>query len=109
MSIHFETAKQKLLELKEEYKTRIHSIEDHIQNPQDDLNEHWEDQAISYRQNDMRRNLMVEARQSLIYVENALSRIENGTYGECEVCAEPIEEQRLQALPYATLCMTHAK
>ena len=109
MSIDFETAKHKLLALKEEYETRIHKIEDHIQNPQDDLKEHWEDQAISYRQNDMRTNLMGEARQSLIYVENALSRIENGTYGTCEVCAEPIEQQRLHALPYATLCMNHAK
>ena len=109
MSIDLKTAKQELLKLKEEYETRINKIEDHIQNPQDDLNEHWEDQAISYRQNDMRKNLMGEARQSLIYVENALSRIENGTYGECEVCGEKIEEQRLKALPYATLCMEHAK
>ena len=46
MSIDIETAKQDLLNLKEEYETRIDKIEDHIQNPQDDLNEHWEDQAI---------------------------------------------------------------
>ena len=109
MSIDFKSAKQELLKLKEEYETRINKIEDHIQNPQDDLNEHWEDQAIAYRQNDMRKNLMVEARQSLVHVENALSHIENGTYGECEVCGEAIELQRLQALPYATLCMEHAK
>ena len=109
MNIDLQAAKQNLLTFKEEYETRIDKIEDHIQNPQDDLNEHWEDQAISYRQNDMRTNLMVEARQSLIYVENALSRIENGTYGKCEVCGEQIEEQRLQALPYATLCMEHAE
>ena len=109
MSINLETAKQNLLALKNEYETRIDKIEDHIQNPQDDLNAHWEDQAISYRQNDMRKNLMGEARQSLIYVDNALSRIENGTYGECEVCSKPIEEKRLEALPYATLCMEHAE
>ncbi len=108
MSIDLNRAKESLLTLKEEYETRIDKIEDHIQNPQDDLNEHWEDQAISYRQNDMRQNLKSEAHQSLIYVENALSRIENGTYGECEVCGEPIEAQRLEALPYATLCMEHA-
>lgn len=109
MTIDVNNAKQNLLKLKEEYETRIDKIEDHIQNPQDDLNEHWEDQAISYRQNDMRQSLRDEARQNLVYVENALSRIENGTYGECEVCGKQIEEQRLQALPYATLCMDHAK
>lgn len=109
MSINLDTAKQELLKLKEEYKTRIGKIEDHTQNPQDDLNKHWEDQAISYRQNDMRKSLMAEARQSLIYVENALSHIENGTYGECEVCGEQIQKQRLEAIPYATLCMDHAE
>ena len=109
MNIDFKSAKQELLKLKEEYETRIAKIEEHIQNPQDDLNEHWEDQAIAYSQNDMRKNLMVEAQQSLNYVNNALSRIEDGSYGECEVCAEPIEPQRLQALPYATLCMQHAE
>ncbi|MGP9689149.1 TraR/DksA family transcriptional regulator [Psychrobacter sp. AOP22-C1-C5] len=108
MSIDLDRANQSLLQLKEEYETRIDKIDDHTQNPQDDLNEHWEDQAISYRQNDMRQNLKQEARQNLIYVENALSRIENGTYGECEVCGEQIEEKRLEALPYATLCMDHA-
>jgi RNA polymerase-binding transcription factor DksA len=108
MSIDLDRAEQNLLKLKEEYETRIDKIDDHTQNPQDDLNDHWEDQAISYRQNDMRQSLKQEARQSLIYVENALSRIENGTYGECEVCGEQIEEQRLEALPYATLCMKHA-
>lgn len=108
MSIDLDRAEQNLLKLKEEYETRIDKIDDHTQNPQDDLNDHWEDQAISYRQNDMRQSLKQEARQNLIYVENALSRIENGTYGECEVCGEQIEEQRLEALPYATLCMKHA-
>ena len=105
----YQAARQRLLTLQEEYRTRIEAIEDHIQNPQDDLNEHWEDQAISYRQNDMRKNLLAEAQQNLMYVENALSRIENGTYGECEVCGEDIEPKRLEAIPYATLCMQHAE
>ncbi|MGP4714394.1 MULTISPECIES: TraR/DksA C4-type zinc finger protein [unclassified Psychrobacter] len=109
MSIDLDQAKNELLKLQQEYQTRIDNIEDHIQNPQDDLNEHWEDQAISYRQNDMRKSLKAEAQQGLIYVNNALSRIENGTYGECEVCGRDIEDKRLEALPYATLCMEHAE
>ncbi len=109
MSIDLDAAKDRLLKLKDEYETRIDKIDDHTQHPQDDLNEHWEDQAISYRQNDMRQSLKSEARQNLVYVENALSRIENGTYGECEVCGKQIEEKRLEAVPYATLCMEHAE
>lgn len=109
MSIDLDVAKKTLLELKEEYQTRIDKIEDHIQNPQDELNKDWEDQAISIRQNDTRQLLAAEARQNLIYVNDALSRIENGTYTECEVCGEPIQEGRLKAVPYATLCMEHAE
>lgn len=109
MSVDLDAAKKTLLQLKEEYQTRIDTIADHIQNPQDELNKDWEDQAISIRQNDTRQLLAAEARQNLIYVNDALSRIENGNYTECEVCGEPIQEQRLQAVPYATLCMEHAE
>ncbi|TXD97528.1 conjugal transfer protein TraR [Psychrobacter frigidicola] len=109
MSIDLGIAKQKLLALKEEYETRIDKIKYDIQHPQDELNKDWEDQAISIRQNDTRQLLSAEAQQNLIYVQDALSHIENGTYGECEVCGEEIQEQRMQAVPYATLCMEHAE
>jgi len=39
-------------------------------------------------------------------VNEALERIENGTYGICEMCGLPIPEERLEALPYANLCIT---
>lgn len=35
----------------------------------------------------------------------ALARIDEGTYGICERCGRPIEKARMQALPYASLCM----
>ena len=109
MGTDFDNAKQKLLQLKEEYETRISKIEDDIQNPKDDLNKDWEDQAVAIRQNDTRQLLAAEARQGIIYINDALSHIENGTYGECEVCGNQIPEQRLAAVPYATLCMEHAE
>ncbi|MFA6050470.1 MAG: TraR/DksA C4-type zinc finger protein [Candidatus Paceibacterota bacterium] len=40
-------------------------------------------------------------------VKDALERIENGTYGICSVCGKEIEEERLEANPAATTCMTH--
>lgn len=42
-------------------------------------------------------------------IKAALERIENGTYGVCEVCNEPIEEKRLEANPAATTCIAHMK
>lgn len=39
-------------------------------------------------------------------VNEALDRIDNGTFGLCEMCGTPIPEERLKALPYANLCIT---
>ncbi len=39
-------------------------------------------------------------------IEEALQRIENGTYGICESCGCEIEEKRLKARPVATLCIS---
>ncbi|NPA57814.1 MAG: TraR/DksA family transcriptional regulator [Aquificae bacterium] len=41
-------------------------------------------------------------------IDKALERMADGTYGLCEVCANPIEEKRLLALPWTTLCIQHA-
>ncbi|MGB9681491.1 MAG: TraR/DksA family transcriptional regulator [bacterium] len=38
-------------------------------------------------------------------IDNALQRIENGTYGICEVCKKPIGKERLDIIPYATMCV----
>lgn len=42
-------------------------------------------------------------------IEAALERMDEGTYGACEVCGREIEEERLRALPLATLCLEHAE
>jgi DnaK suppressor protein len=46
----------------------------------------------------------VESRE-LALIENALERMRAGTYGICEVTGKPIPLARLQALPYATMCI----
>ena len=46
----------------------------------------------------------VESRE-LAKIENALNRIENGTYGVCQSCGKRIPQVRLKAVPYATLCV----
>lgn len=40
-------------------------------------------------------------------VKDALSRIENNTYGKCEIGGEMIEGERLEANPAATTCIAH--
>jgi DnaK suppressor protein len=38
-------------------------------------------------------------------IEAALARIDDGTYGLCTRCGRPIDPERLEAVPYATLCI----
>lgn len=45
----------------------------------------------------------------LLKVEAALKRIEDNTYGKCQVGGEEIDEARLQAEPAAVTCVAHAK
>jgi DnaK suppressor protein len=45
------------------------------------------------------------ARELLAQTERALARIDEGTYGTCESCGEPIGKARLQAFPRAVLCV----
>jgi len=43
--------------------------------------------------------------QTLIQVQDALRRIEDGTYGKCIACGRPIEAARLEAIPWAQYCL----
>lgn len=46
-----------------------------------------------------------ELEVSLFNVEKALKKIEDGSYGQCEKCGNPINPERLRAFPSATACM----
>jgi len=45
------------------------------------------------------------ARKVLVQVTDALESFDKGTYGTCDQCGTEIDPARLQALPYATLCL----
>ncbi len=51
-------------------------------------------------------SLANNARDMLVQTRHALARIDDGSYGRCESCGQPIGKLRLQAFPRATLCMT---
>lgn len=49
--------------------------------------------------------LSAQARAAVVEIDRALAKIETGSYGMCEQCGQPIPQARLQALPYASLCV----
>ena len=50
--------------------------------------------------------LSAQARATVVEIDRALQKIADGTYGVCEQCGDTIPDQRLQALPYAALCVS---
>jgi DnaK suppressor protein len=57
------------------------------------------------------RNLAIsnDLRSELDEVEQALVRINDGTYGKCQVCGEQINPERLEARPAAIYCIQHQR
>ena len=55
------------------------------------------------------RELMIEliqnGEESVRSIDTALEKIEDGTFGVCELCAKKITKERLKAVPYAILCI----
>ena len=63
------------------------------------------DAALDSAQDEISSQLAEVESRELANIENALERIREGHYGACEACECQIPMARLQALPYATLCI----
>lgn len=49
---------------------------------------------------------LVSSEQDVLYeIDDALRRLDEGSYGVCEACEQPIEGARLEALPFARMCV----
>jgi RNA polymerase-binding protein DksA len=63
------------------------------------------DLAQDYFSQDRQTALYDRMEGTLEQIEGALERIEMGVYGKCERCGKDISSARLEALPYAELCI----
>ena len=63
------------------------------------------DTATATFDRELDQSLEEGAQQTLTAIDDALRKIEEGTYGTCEVCGKPIGEGRLAAIPWARLCI----
>jgi RNA polymerase-binding protein DksA len=63
------------------------------------------DMASITSERELDEGLEEGAQQTLDLIDRALAKIGAGTYGMCERCDKEIGEERLRALPWATLCI----
>lgn len=67
--------------------------------------DHLADSATETFMRELDDGLEENAVHLLGEIDAALRRIDDGTYGTCVACGRPIDEERLAAVPYATLCL----
>jgi DnaK suppressor protein len=111
MTLDLEQARQAL----RAERTRLRGAIESVNHPQSmaeetgDLSigtdDHMADSATETYMRELDDGLEENAGRLLAEVDAALRRIDDGTYGNCVVCGRPIDEERLEAVPYATLCL----
>lgn len=63
------------------------------------------DTATATYDRELDQSLEEGAQQTLLAIKDALRKIDDGSYGTCEVCGKPIAPERLAAIPWARLCI----
>lgn len=73
-----------------------------------DNDENFADSAQVAAEHVENRTLAAQLQDQLDDVESALGRLDDGTYGTCEVCEKPVTAARLEAMPSTRFCIDHA-
>jgi RNA polymerase-binding protein DksA len=92
--------------LRSELNMAEHELHDLMRDAGDGAGNDQADVGSTTFERDHEMSLANNARDMLSQTEHALARIEDGTYGVCERCGEPIGKMRLMAFPRATLCLS---
>ncbi|MBI2166664.1 MAG: TraR/DksA C4-type zinc finger protein [Candidatus Omnitrophica bacterium] len=66
---------------------------------------HMADMATDNFDREFNLDLASSEQQILNLIDDALRKINEGTYGICETCSKPISQKRLLAVPYTPLCI----
>src|SRR5882724_13552319 len=67
---------------------------------------HMADAATDNFDREFALSLVSNEQEALYEIEEALKRLESGTFGVCEMCEKPIRKERLEAVPFAKNCVT---
>ena len=72
------------------------------------VDENFADSAAVSAEHGEQQALAARLREQLDDVERALTRLDEGTYGLCEVCGSTISDARLEVMPATRFCIEHA-
>lgn len=109
MTVELDQRRAELVELRERVLRAAHDI---VEADSDDGelssaagDQHLADHATDMLDREVDESLEENAEVLVREIDDALARIESGTYGVCLTCGRPIPEERLAAVPYAVQCV----
>lgn len=97
---------KKLLEERRRFlSAKVEEIEGDLREP---ANPDFAEQATEAEADEVLEGLESAGLLEISQINAALVRIEEGTYGDCATCGEPVGEKRLEAIPHAAQCISCA-
>ena len=97
--------KKKLEAKKNEIEQRLQALIKDKTRYGEALPQDFSDQAQAVENDEVIDSLEKLEREELSQINDALTKLENGSYGSCVSCGSEIGVSRLKAMPYALLCM----
>lgn len=104
MSDSLQDRRRSLEALRDSLEARLERVTRNVRHEAEPLDKDFAEQAVQRENEEVVDALGNEARRELARVRDALRRMDEGSYGLCESCGEPIAEARLRALPHARMC-----
>jgi len=101
--------KSKLLSLRDDLVKRGNAISKDLHHEEEQIEKDFSEQATQMENQDVLMSLGQDAKNTVMQIDKALIRIEEGSYGVCEQCGDEINAQRLEAVPFANLCIKCAE
>lgn len=106
MTIDLHKMRERLEAKRDELQTEIADLTEAHPTPVDPVeanegSQEFEDTAVDFLETQQEQSLLVNEQALLTEVQDALKRIDEGTYGLCVNCGQPIPEKRLEAIPWA--------
>ncbi|MEQ1786495.1 MAG: TraR/DksA C4-type zinc finger protein [Acidimicrobiales bacterium] len=102
------TVRSDLMAERDRLDTQIASLEPGHGAASPDFDDNFADSGQVAAEQGENKVLASQLRTELDEVDRALVKLDDGTYGSCETCGEPISAARLEAMPAARFCIAHA-
>ncbi len=109
MAIELDEIRSKLLQQKQELLTRAAKVRADITRSSGPLDKDFAEQVVQMENDAVLAGIGEATKQELAQINRALAQLDQGTYGQCSSCGQPIGARRMNALPYSDLCISCAE